>query len=325
MLVFDKRYNHIVSKYIAPLADYGVPYQKLRQNALKTILTEKVQKIDIRGDTSVVFHFTKSDLMKALINDVSLFYIRALLQREAAQKFYSETGDNNANWSIVTDYYYSFFLAGLFLRLCHRGTMYFDDTELAKLKHVILTLSGTPSKLGNNCTFRIELDENNFEYKLCLSSVSLETHRLVWKEMEALWRDIRALVSDNSEECFILNQIINMHHKIGFSFPAALRNKVNYQPYYGVKEINKDYHPPKVNDLDANWIPQLLACNCKGISNDQEVINIFALYVQYLQAFTFNLLDEYDELRGRGAGTLSSINKNRTTKITPPSPFFTYP
>ena len=60
MLVFDKRYNLIVSKYIAPLADYGVPYQKLRQNALKTVLTEKVQTIDVLGDTSVVFHFTKS-------------------------------------------------------------------------------------------------------------------------------------------------------------------------------------------------------------------------------------------------------------------------
>lgn len=105
---------------------------------------------------------------------------------------------------------------------------------------------------------------------------------------------------------------------------VALQNRVNYQPYYGIKEIERKYDAAKILDFDHRWLAPILEFDGKKTDDDQKTINLFAAYVKYLQAFAFNLINEYDERRGRGAGVLSSINNNRTSKIVPPSPVYTY-
>ena len=114
MLIFNERYNVIVAKYIVPLSEYGIAYSKLRQNALRNLLIEKVQRITINANSTVSFYFSKKDLLKALSNDVEQFYIRTLLQREAVRKIRCDTTDKSTNWNIVTDYYYAYFLLNQF-------------------------------------------------------------------------------------------------------------------------------------------------------------------------------------------------------------------
>lgn len=59
MLIFNERYNVIVAKYIVPLSEYGIAYSKLRQNALRNLLTEKVQRITIDPNNTVSFTLAK--------------------------------------------------------------------------------------------------------------------------------------------------------------------------------------------------------------------------------------------------------------------------
>jgi len=325
MLIFNQRLNSLVSKYIVHLLEYGVPYSKLRQNALRSILTEKPVNVIVNKDNSTTFYFNKSDLLKALNNDISLFYIRTLLQREAARNQYSDVADKSTNWSIVTDYYYAFFLGGLLLRLCHKGTFYFDNTERDRLRTVVSIISGQPSYIGNNCYFVIELNDTDREYKLNLYTSGSKTHELVWERVSKLMSEITSLDPEtSSDEYTVLKSIIELNKKMGATFPSKLRNKVNYRPHYGLREVDKEYYPSKVIFEDANWLYSILSYDGKKTDDDQIIINLFAAYVRYIQALAFNLLNAYDERRGRGAGILSSINKNRTSKITQPTSVITY-
>lgn len=325
MLIFNQRLNSLVSKYIVPLKEYGIPYSKLRQNALRSILTEKPVNIIVNNDDSTTFYFNKDDLLKALDNDISLFYIRTLLQREAARNQYSDVTDKSTNWSIVTDYYYAFFLGGLLLRLCHKGTFYFDNAERDKLRTVVSTISGKTSCIGNNCYFIIELNDTDREYTLNLYTSGSKTHELVWERVSKLMSEITSLDSEtSSDEYTVLKSIIELNKKMGATFPSQLRNKVNYRPHYGLREVDKEYHPSKVIFEDANWLYSILSYDGKKTDDDQKIINLFAAYVRYIQALAFNLLNSYDERRGRGSGILSSINKNRNNKITQPTSIITY-
>ena len=325
MFIFNQRFNSLVSKFIVPLQEYGTPYSKLRQNALRSILTEKPTNIVVNSDDSTTFYFNKADLLKALDNDISLFYIRSLLQREAARNQYSNIADISTNWSIVTDYYYAFFLGGLLLRLCHKGTFYFDDSERNRLREVVSTFSGQTSYLGNNCYFTIELDDTDLEYKLTLYTSGNKTHELVWKEVSKLITEIAAMDKETSSgEYTVLKSIIDLNKKMGDTFPSQLRNKVNYRPYYGLREVDKAYQPAKVIFEDSNWLYSILTYDGKKTDDDQKIINLFAAYVRYIQALVFNLLNAYDERRGRGSGILSSINKHRINKITQPTSIYTY-
>ncbi len=325
MLIFNKRYNALVSKYIVPLTDYGVAFSKLRQNALKSILTEKVIKIESISSNSAIFYFDKGDLLKALVNDISLFYIRTILHREAAQNQYSDSPDSSINWSIVTDYYYAFFLSALFLRLCHQGTFYFDNSERDKIRDIIFNLSGITSSIGNNCYFKIETNDIDREYKLILAHASSKTHELVWERVANVFSNIIALDNEqDSDEYTILRSINDLNQKMGATFPSKLRNKVNYRPHYSLKELNREYYSPKVACEENHWLSSILTYNGEKTENDQLTINYFSAYIRYIQAFSFNLLKEYDDRRGRESGVLSSINKNRTKKIRQPQPVFTY-
>lgn len=324
MLIFNERYNAIVSKYIVPLSEFGVSYSKLRQNALRDLLIGNVQNVTINTQASVSFYFTKRDLLTALINDVNQFYVRTLLQREATKKMHSGTEDPSINWNIVTDYYYAYFLGGLFLRLCHRGTFYFDNQTRDKISEIIKAFTGQTSNIGNNCYFEIGLNDTDSEYKLTLHSTKQKTHELVWEQVSKLLNDIKNQIVNNSDEYTVLQSISQINSKLGESYPSGLRNRVNYRPHYGVKEVEREYYSVKVIDLDQRWLAPILEFDGKRTEDDQKTINLFAAYVKYLQTFTFNLINEYDERRGRGSGILSAVNKNRVNKIAPPGAVHTY-
>ena len=324
MLIFNERYNVIVAKYIVPLSEYGIAYSKLRQNALRNLLIEKVQSITINPNNTVSFYCNKKDLLRALINDVEQFYIRTLLQREAVRKIRGDTTDKSTNWNIVTDYYYAYFLCNLLLRLCHRGTFYFDSTTKTSLERIISAYTQQTFSLGSNCYFKIELNDIDLEYKLTLYVSTKKTHELVWEKTASLLDEIKVNGNMVSDEYTVLQSISEVNKKMGSAYPSNLRNRVNYQPYYGIKEIERKYDAAKILDLDHGWLAPILEFDGKKTDDDQKTINLFSGYVKYLQTFTFNLINEYNERRGRGAGVLSSINNNRISRIVPPSPVYKY-
>lgn len=326
MLLFEKSYNNIVSKYIVPLCAYSVPYSKIRPNALRTILTTKVRRITVISSKQICFHFDKDDLLKALINDIEQFYIRTLLQGEAIRGIYAGTKDKCINWNIVTNYYYAYFLSSLFLRLCHRGTFYFDSKTQTDVKQIIsiFTPQNQNIVIKNNYFFKIDLNENDLEYTLTLYESSKMTHELVWEKINELLDEIKSSATKPSDEYTILESIsiVNRHKKP--IYPSQLRNMVNYQPYYGIKEIERRYSAPNVLNYEEHWLSSIIEFENGRSDDEQKQINLFTAYVRYIYAYTFNLINEYIDRRGRKSGILSAINKNREHKITAPCSVFNY-
>lgn len=323
MLIFDERYNMLVDKYIVPVTSYNIAYTKMKKAALKDLLVEKAKNIIVDSTTTVTFFFNKDDLLKALINDTNHFLIRSLLQLNASHKMHLSTEDAATNWNIVTDYYYSFFVAGLLLRLCHRGTFFFDDQTKRKITSVINAFTGKTYVIGSNCAFKITLNEKDSEYSMSLTTCTQKTHELVWVQVSALLSDIMLLSGRRSDEFTLLQKLSEVNQKQGSTFPSQLRNKVNYQPHYGAKETDRDYHHHNPSMLEGRWLDPILTFTERS-DDDQMCINLFTAYVGYLQTLTFNLLHAYFERRGRGNGVISSINKNRISKLSPPPVRFTY-
>ena len=324
MVIFNERYNKLVEQYIVPLLPYNISYSKLSQAALQDLILRKDKKnIVVTKADQIIYYFSKDELLKALLNDIDLFFIRVLLQQRAVSIQHNHTKDQSVNWRIVTDYYYSFFLAGLLLRLCHRGTFYFDETAKKKINQEATNYTGNVASIGSNCSFQITINEKDSEYSLTLTSTGSKTHELVWEQVAKLLEDIKALSTLKSDEYTTLCSIIEVNNKQKKTYPSQLRNLVNYRPYHGVKEVERAYFAPNPTVLDSRWLEPLLTFTRK-VDDEQQQINLFCGYVRYLQMLTFDLIHEYYERRGRGNGILSAINKDRTEKITLPPKCYSY-
>lgn len=318
MLVLNERFNELVSRYIVPIIDYNISYTKLKKSALQELLVgKKVKNISVDTSGKITFSFLKDDLLLALVNDIDLFMIRVLLQQRAAVKLHEPSSDPTVNWTVVTDYYYSFFLAGLLLRLCHRGTFYFDDTAKNNLGKLVKGFTGQEVKFGSNYFFSICVDDKNAEYTLTLASNGHKTHEIVWEQVADLLSDVMALSAVKSDEYTILSKLSDINSVQGRTFPSKLRNTLNYRPYYGVKEVSRSYFVPNPTIFEDRWLDTITTFTQKA-EDEQQLINLFASYTRYLQLLTFNLLQAYFDRRGRSNGILSAINKNRSEKINIP-------
>ncbi len=320
MLIFDKCINYAATNYLGPLSEFGVSFPHLRQDAVKTMLTKDAPiRIESSNASEAVFYYQKNTLLKAINNDAMLFFIRAMLQGDTVKRM---TANYSTNWCLVSDYYYGFYLSGLLLRLCLRGTVYLDDKTKRDIQRVITAHSGRVSAIGNNCFFIANIDDKACEYKLTLTSSSnLRTHELVWTQVDHLLLLLEKTCSENSDEQTVLKSIEQINNAIGCTYPAKLRNKLNYHPYYSVREVNKEYSRP-VNSVD--WLDPILFFDRHYEDRDQSNINLVTSYIYYLQQLTFCLLNKYDSMRGRASGILSSINKYKEEKIVLPTVSFTY-
>ena len=323
MLIFDKSINKVVSDYICPLSQFGVPFSRLRQDAVKALLMEGPIHIESSNSSEAVFFFNKESLLRAINNDAMLFFVRAMLQRDTAQNLLASY---STNWSIVTDYYYGFYLIGLLLRLCLRGTVYLDDRTKRIIQETIGIFSGKVSTIGNNCYYIAKLDDKENEYTLRLvSSSGLATHELAWDLTNKLLLSFKKESLVGSDERTVLESIEKINKSLGSAYPSILRNKINYHPYYAIKELKNDYSRTVYFQGESNWLYPILTYNGQDGDFDQTKINLVASYICYIQQLSFCLLNKYDSIRGRSSGILSGINKNRERKIVLPESSFVYP
>lgn len=320
MLIFDKCINYATKEYLIPLSEYGVSFSHLRQEAVKTILTKGDPiRVELVKASEAVFYFPKNELLKAINNDAMLFFIRTMLHGNAIKE---TKVSSSTNWDLVTDYYYGFYLAGFLLRLCLRGTLYFDDKAKRVVRAVVDAHTNGVSTFGNNCYFIANIDDNTCEYTITLVSANGgKTHELVWQQVTCLLLTLKKACVSGSDEHTVLSIIEEISNALGSNFPSKLRNKLNYHPYYAVRELNKEYsRPPRRDD----WLTPILSYVKHYEDRDQSNINLVASYIHYLQQLTFCLLQKYDDLRGRDSGILSAINRPRVEKIRIPDTSFQY-
>jgi hypothetical protein len=309
MLVYDKAYISIRNKYILPLTKYNTLYKSLRTMNIKSIICKDFKSVEVLDKDKYKLYYDKDLLAKALLGDIHLFFIRSTLQKEDFR--YLNNSNISPCWNLVTFYYYSFFQASLFLRLCHRGNIFLDIDFKKQFEELISSAIGSVIKLNSNMFYEVVIE--NDEYVLILSTVKDNTHEVVWTKMAELIDELILLSNVKSEELLILKTLKKINSSLSSCYPSKLRNKVNYQPIYGVETLEKRIFPLVE---ESAWIKEILSFDAKAvINNDNRIANLSASYTKYLDIFCSKLINEYYEIRGNHNGVLSKINEDRINKI----------
>lgn len=301
MFVYDKAFMELRSKYLIPIANYSVSYNHLRNMNIKNIILTKSKAIDVLNDNEYIFHFDESDILKGLLGDIELFYIRQVIQRRDAEICGGLR--ISANWNIVTNYYRAFFTASLMLRLCHRGNIFFDKELKRNIEKLISNVTGNVMRLDSNQFY--EVDKINDEFVLKIVPMKDGTHELVWKKMDELINQMLLLTRKKTDEALVLGEIKKINDKLKNTYPSQLRNRVNYQPLYGLEYLDKNlFHINK----KISWMEQLL--NFENTDNDNKIGCYMYAYTKYMEHFCLNFIAEYYNIRGNENGIIKHLNKN---------------
>ena len=234
MLVFDKGFMHLRQEYLCPLASHSIRNNSINTNGIKNVL----QKHQYTGfniiNNNYIFEFDEDTILKAQLADAWKAYIRTIIQRDSATQIYSLQPDYCPNWSIVTDYYFSFFCACTVLRLTMRGNMYIDPETSRKVSGFISDLKGETLKIPEgNAVYFVQKSTNSEKYELVLQKTSRSTHESIWYQMEELIKEMSSEAGNKTDEKLILESIKSLLKTLGPAFPSTLRNEVNYQLQYG--------------------------------------------------------------------------------------------
>lgn len=307
MLIYDKAYTEIKNKYIVPLTPFSIQYRSLKNVNIKELLKNKWTSVEENVTGGYSFHFDKSDLLKGVLGDIELFYIRQLIQSYDVHEV--SLTNVSANWDIVTNYYNAFFAASLMLRMCHRGNIFLDDSLRKEIETLVSQVLGKAIKLDANQFY--EVFEENDELVLKLrTSGKINTHELVWVEMDKLIDEMKLLARKKSEESLFLDAIKKANSCLKNTYPSKLRNRVNYQPIYGLNYLDK-----KLLGVNHNisWINILLGFS--NTSDDNQIACVMLAYTKYIEFFCNNLMAEYYEMRGNQNGIIKKLNDSRVDKL----------
>lgn len=307
MLIYDKAYTEIKNKYIIPLRKITVQYKSLNNINIKEFLKSKWTKVDEISSGVYLFHFEENDLLKGLLGDIELFYIRQMIQKNDVEAI--SKNEISANWDIVSNYYNAFFTASLFLRLCYRGNIFLDDSIKKEIEFLMSQVLGKVIKLDSNQFFEVIKQDDEYVLKL-RSSGKVNTHELVWVEMDKLLDELILLSRSNSEERQILNTLKKANANLINTYPSKLRNRVNYQPIYGVHYLEKRL---VVINSNISWPNTILGFT--NTKDDNQIANMMVAYTKYIDVFSQNMIAEYYQIKGNQNGVLKKLNENRTRKI----------
>lgn len=302
MLIYDKAYIEIRNKYILPLTEYTVQYKSLRKNNIKEILVSKFISVTEKDNKALMFSFETDVLYKGLLGDIQMFYLRYLLQRRDVIEI--EPLSLSPNWNIVTHYYEAFFAASLLLRLLHRGNIFLDGKVKRELERLVGCNLGYAVALDSNQFYEI-VQENGKEY-LKMQKGNSNTHELVWEKMDQIIDEMLLLSRTNSSEKILLSSIKKINSRLSKTYPSQIRNRVNYQPQYGLETLER-----KIYSVNPNmyWVEFLLKNDAISWNDENSVVNALFCYKQYITQLCSNLIAEYFTIKGNSNGVLKKYNE----------------
>lgn len=311
MLILDKGYLEIRNKYIHPLSQYYIQYRQLKNYNIKNILLNNIQNVQKNPANEYIIDIDEEKLFKALLGDIFLFYIKSIVQKNDFE-IIRDNVEISPNWNIVTSYYKSFYNASLLLRICFRGNIFLDKDYKKRLSYIVSTHIGEVIELDSNMFYFVE-KTNNGGYCLRLTKSQNNTHETVWYEINHLLEEIMLLSNKKSEEKAVLISCLDINRKLSATFPSKLRNKVNYQPIYGMEAIDKRLLSITNGD---NWVKEIIGFDIKEIDgNDNRLVNIYTAYTTYIEKIAYRLIQDYFEMVGREDHILAQINRLRENKI----------
>lgn len=196
--------------------------------------------------------------------------------------------------------------------MCFRGNIFFDKDYKKKLNYIVSTHIGEIIELDSNMFYFVE-KTNNDGYCIRLTKSQNNTHEVVWHEINNLLEEIIILSNKKSEEKAFLSSCLDINKKLSVTFPSKLRNKVNYQPVYGMEAIDKRLFGIINGD---NWVKEIMGFDVKEVEeNDNRLVNIYSAYTTYIEKLTYRLVQDYFEMIGREDHILAQINRLRAKKI----------
>lgn len=307
MLLLDSGYTGIKNKYVVRLSNYYIQYRQLRNNNIKETLLSKTQNVKKgQSKNEFIFIINEEDLFKGLLGDVLLFYLRSIQQGNDYRCIETNL-DISPNWNIVTNYYEAFFDASLLLRLCYRGNIFINGEYKKDIEKIISIHLNEPVSLDSNLFYYIEKVDGDFVLRLTKSESN--THEVVWNKSREVLEEMMLLSNNKSDELTFLESCRQILVNYGNTFPSKLRNKVNYQPIYGLDAVDKKFY--RIHS-EFDWIKEILSFDSnKTRKDDNSIINLYAAYSNYIHVISRRLIQDYFEMSGRDDHVLASINKNR--------------
>ena len=316
MLLYDKAYMEIKNKYLVPLSSYSVPYRSIKYTNIKEILYNKFISVEKVDKQEYIFRFEQDDILKGLLGDINLFYMRHIIQRQDSKECI--TNSMSANWNIVTNYYKAFFACSLLLRLCFRGNLFIDSSNKSRLENLIANTIGEAISLDGNQFFEvINIDD---EFVLKLSKSMNNTHELVWKKMDLLLDEFILLSREKSDERAFLRMLKQINKGLGNTYPSKLRNRVNYQPLYGKKYIDNELF--SLNN-EEYWVSTVFKYDA-SVNDENKEVSLMNAYYEYIYHFCENLIAEYYEIKGNENGVIKHCNKKYDGAISLPQKQFVF-
>ena len=328
MLLYDKGYSYLKQEYIVPLSKYKVNYRSIGTTNIKSILKGcQFTSVQYVGPSHFKFVFDEETILTALLGDLWLCYIRAVLQKDSAKKIYPLYPDFCPNWSIVSDYYFAFYCASTLLRLTMRGTIYLDSSVSKPLNYTITSVLNGLNAVKENSTYNIYKDtDQEGKYILDLKPSGRQTHETVWIETAQVIKMLSSKSDHTSDEYTFLKCLTLVLGRLEETFPCKLRNQVNYQLPYGMKAVDKKIFPAYACEYNPNgkWLEAILSYTGKADDNVDQRLQLFSAYIKYLDILVNNLITEYYDIQGRQCGIQHAINRKRSTPIIFPEATYTY-
>ncbi len=315
MLVFDKAYNEVRSKCIVPLSRYNIRYDSLKVMGIKNLLKSKLNRaeFDLIDNKSFLLYFEQDSLLKGLLADINLIYIKALLQNNDLKL--QNPVNISANWNIVTNYYASFCYASLFLRLNFCGNLFLDGKVKSDFEELLsLLLNNRVSISSSNIFFKIMQDKND-EYYMRISPSGSNSHKFVWNEMNNLINELISYSRVNSDEQTVLKSLRTINANLGNCFPSVHRNKVNYQPIYSLYFLENNLYSIDANNKNNSWLKEILYYESNNKQDDNKSSRLLAAYTKYIEIFSEKLISDFFELKGKDNNIVSKINKKKGYNI----------
>lgn len=300
MEAFAKRYINLRSRYIFPIKDYKIEYDKLEYNTIKEKLRTKIKKFSIIGTKTYRIEFNKDDLIKGLIGDTEYFITRALVQYSNIVKC---EVDLSPCWSVVSQYYFSYFSATAVLRLLCRGNLYLDGKIAQEISNIGTVLLGEKIQIDqgnyifliksdNSSSLNIGIDSDDIYMELRYNA-SRGTHEQTWLTIKDVIDEYINLEADrNDDEYVILKSIKDICDAYGATFPSQLRNRINYQPVYGYKSLFDEIKCTSI-EIDINEYYKKVCRFNSNIMNENYLIENMYLYGRFFFLLVTKLYSEY--------------------------------
>lgn len=288
MTIFGLGYQYIEMKYISPLINYEVPFDRLNENNIKYLLKEKIKNVSYSSNMKEIYiEFDYSDAINALLGDIEYFNMRIIAQSSNLSLPLTSC------WNFVTHYYFYFFIGTIILRFFHRGNLYLTNEEAQDILSKFLLYNSEPYNLSRG-NYIYKFNILNDCIKMTLKNVGGKgPHETTW---DIIFNEILVEIHSKSkigDTEFTSLTLLRNYSQYRNKILSILRNKINYQPVYGYKSILNSIDKPNILYNESDWFEKISTYIYDQNSNNNDDMEFCDIYGSYFFMLYCKLYKSY--------------------------------